>query len=80
MFELMVATLNMIDKALGKGVRMDFECTLCGHQFDGVLHVKPDKCPKCNAPERYIVDANEAARIRAENEAINNHDEYLEDR
>lgn len=59
---------------------MDYECTLCGEQFDGdVYHNKPDSCPECRAPYRYIVDANEAARIQAENEAINKRDEELEE-
>ena len=58
----------------------EYLCTLCGEQFDGVLHTKPEQCPKCGAPERYIVDAFEAERIRAENRAINARDEELEDR
>ena len=58
----------------------EFECLLCSSTFDGLLHAKPEKCPKCQAPERYIVDAFEQARIRAENERINKMDEYKEER
>lgn len=58
----------------------DFQCTLCGEQFDGgVQHEKPDNCPACGAPEKYIVDAEAAEEHEAENRAINKHDEYLED-
>lgn len=58
---------------------MDFQCLLCGATFDGVLHTKPESCPKCDGPESEIVDAEtEQIRMR-QNEAINKHDEYLED-
>jgi len=58
----------------------EWECLLCSATFDGVLHTKPDRCPKCHAPERYIVSVFERAVIEEENRAINKRDEELEER
>jgi len=60
-------------------VDFDFQCLLCGAQFDGVLHVKPERCPECQAPERYIESAKVWDRIEAENRAINKRDEFKEE-
>ena len=57
----------------------EWQCLLCGATFDGVLHTKPERCPECQAPERYIVSVEERAKIEEQNRAINKNDEFLED-
>lgn len=57
----------------------DFQCLLCGSQFDGVLRAKCSVCPMCGALEKHIVDAETAEEQEAENRAINAHNEELED-
>ena len=57
----------------------EWQCLLCAANFDGVLHTKPDNCPECHAPERYIVSAHERAEVEEQNRAINKHDEFLKE-
>ena len=49
-----------------EGVLSDFQCLLCGEQFDGEMvdiHLhKPETCPFCEAPQSDIVDTEEAHR------------------
>ena len=57
----------------------DLQCLLCGGQFDGTLHVRPDNCPYCDGPESEIVDADYAEDMELENMIINKQDEFRED-
>ena len=58
----------------------DFQCLLCGSQFDGILRVTPERCPACGGPESDIVDADAVEEMIMRNKAINKHDEDLEER
>jgi rubredoxin len=47
----------------------DFECMLCGHQFDAESiicghFIKPDECPKCKAPKDNFITTAQAEQNR----------------
>lgn len=55
----------------------DWQCKNCGYQMDGVLNCKPDLCPVCGNAD--FENAEVAEEREAENRAVNEHDDYLEE-